>query len=162
MASKKEEEEKHQGRNLKRFREMLGVKQEYLADRLGPGWSQKRISILEGKRILDDASLAEVAVQLQAAPNIIRFFSERVARECVLQLYAQRPEAAALVSALPPVGAPGDPVETNPLQAYVEHCKVLIQEQKRLYEELLLSERKHSATLEKLLSCRLEGPVAGA
>jgi DNA-binding XRE family transcriptional regulator len=31
----------HQGRNVKRFREMLGLKQEALADQLGGDWSQK-------------------------------------------------------------------------------------------------------------------------
>lgn len=152
MASQKEEEEKHQGRNLKRFREMLGIKQESLADQLGPGWSQKRISLLEGKEFIDDATLAEVAVKLEASPDIIRFFSERVARECVLQLYGQRPAAPAVASTFAPPGAPSDTVANNALHAYLEQCRILIQEQKRLYEELLLCERKHSATLEKLLS----------
>jgi transcriptional regulator with XRE-family HTH domain len=160
MASQKEEEEKHQGRNLKRFREMLGLKQEYLADRLGPGWSQKRISLLEGKEFIDDATLAEVAVQLEAPPDIIRFFSERVARECLLQLYAQRPDAPAATVAFSSA-APADTIDNNPLQAFLEQHKTLVQEHKRLYEELLLCERKHSATLEKLLSTK-EAQVAGA
>lgn len=33
----------HQGKNVKRFREMIGIRQEALADQLGPEWSQKRI-----------------------------------------------------------------------------------------------------------------------
>jgi DNA-binding XRE family transcriptional regulator len=32
----------HQGRNIKRFREMLGIKQEALAHELGEDWSQKK------------------------------------------------------------------------------------------------------------------------
>lgn len=39
----------HQGRNVKRFREMLGIKQEALAHELGEDWSQKRVSLLESK-----------------------------------------------------------------------------------------------------------------
>lgn len=39
----------HEGRNIKRFREMLGVKQEALATSLGDDWSQKKISLLETK-----------------------------------------------------------------------------------------------------------------
>jgi transcriptional regulator with XRE-family HTH domain len=39
----------HEGRNVKRFREMLGIKQEALAYELGDGWSQKKISLLEQK-----------------------------------------------------------------------------------------------------------------
>lgn len=41
----------HQGRNVKRFREMMGIKQEALAAQLGGDWSQKKISLLESKRI---------------------------------------------------------------------------------------------------------------
>jgi transcriptional regulator with XRE-family HTH domain len=34
---------------LKRFREMLGIKQEALASALGDDWNQKKISLLKGK-----------------------------------------------------------------------------------------------------------------
>lgn len=37
----------HEGRNIKRFREMLGVKQEALAFELGDDWSQQKISLYE-------------------------------------------------------------------------------------------------------------------
>jgi hypothetical protein len=37
----------HQGRNVKRFREMLGIKQEALADQRGGDWSQKKTSLLK-------------------------------------------------------------------------------------------------------------------
>ncbi len=33
----------HQGRNIKRFREMLGIKQDALATALGEEWNQKNI-----------------------------------------------------------------------------------------------------------------------
>jgi hypothetical protein len=39
----------HEGRNVKRFREKMGVKQEGLAASLGEDWSQKKISVLESK-----------------------------------------------------------------------------------------------------------------
>ncbi len=39
----------HQGKNVKRFREMLGIKQETLASELGNDWNQKKISLLEQK-----------------------------------------------------------------------------------------------------------------
>jgi DNA-binding XRE family transcriptional regulator len=32
----------HEGRNVKRFREMLGIKQESLAAELGEDWTQKK------------------------------------------------------------------------------------------------------------------------
>lgn len=37
----------HHGRNIKRFREMMGIKQEALAHELGKDWSQRKISLLE-------------------------------------------------------------------------------------------------------------------
>jgi hypothetical protein len=42
----------HQGRNVKRFREMLGIKQEALAYELGSDWNQNKISLLEQKILL--------------------------------------------------------------------------------------------------------------
>lgn len=43
----------HHGRNIKRFREMLGMKQESLATVLGEDWTQKKISALEGKETIE-------------------------------------------------------------------------------------------------------------
>ena len=42
----------HHGRNIKRFREMLGIKQDTLAVALGEEWNQKKISILEQKETI--------------------------------------------------------------------------------------------------------------
>ena len=47
----------HQGRNVKRFREMLGIKQEALAFDIGGDWNQKKVSLLEQKEIIEDALL---------------------------------------------------------------------------------------------------------
>lgn len=43
------EQKIHQGRNVKRLREMLGIKQEALAYALGEEWNQKKVSLLEQK-----------------------------------------------------------------------------------------------------------------
>ncbi len=43
----------HEGHNVKRFREMPGVKQEALAFELGDDWSQKKISLLEAKENIE-------------------------------------------------------------------------------------------------------------
>ena len=44
----------HHGRNVKRFREMLGIKQEGLAIELGEDWNQKKISQLGQKEIIEE------------------------------------------------------------------------------------------------------------
>ena len=43
----------HQGRNVKRFGGMLGIKQEALAFDLGDDWNQKKVSLLEQKETID-------------------------------------------------------------------------------------------------------------
>jgi hypothetical protein len=53
------EQKIHQGRNVKRFREMLGIKQEALAYDLGEDWNQKKISILEQKEVIEDNLLKQ-------------------------------------------------------------------------------------------------------
>ena len=55
----------HQGRNIKKFREMLGIKQEALALELGDDWSQKKVSQLEAKEQIDDAILEQVSKVLR-------------------------------------------------------------------------------------------------
>jgi predicted transcriptional regulator len=42
-----------EGRNIKRFREMLGIKQEMLAQKLGDEWTQSKVSHLETKEKVD-------------------------------------------------------------------------------------------------------------
>lgn len=51
----------HQGRNVKRFREMLDIKQDALAYGLGDDWNQQKISLLEQKETIDAPLLQRVA-----------------------------------------------------------------------------------------------------
>lgn len=69
----------HQGRNIKRFREMLGLKQEGLAHELGEDWNQKKVSLLEQKEVIDDALLEQVAKVLKVPAEAIRNFDEETA-----------------------------------------------------------------------------------
>jgi len=59
------EQKIHQGRNVKRFREMLNIKQEALAYDLGEEWNQKKISLLEQKDVIDDKLLKQISVVLK-------------------------------------------------------------------------------------------------
>jgi len=69
----------HQGRNVKRFREMLGLKQEALAIELGEEWNQKRISLLESKEILEPEILTEISKVLKVPEEAIKNFDEQAA-----------------------------------------------------------------------------------
>ncbi|HLP36576.1 helix-turn-helix transcriptional regulator [Lacibacter sp.] len=69
----------HEGRNVKRFREMLGIKQEALAAALGDEWNQKKISLLEAKDKLEAGILEDVAKALKVPVEAIKNFDEEAA-----------------------------------------------------------------------------------
>lgn len=69
----------HEGRNVKRFREMLGIKQDALAFELGEGWNQKRISLLEQKETIEPAILQQVSAALKIPVEAFQNFDEEQA-----------------------------------------------------------------------------------
>ncbi|SHF45483.1 Helix-turn-helix domain-containing protein [Pedobacter caeni] len=69
----------HQGKNVKRFREMLGIRQEGLADQLGPEWSQKRISLIESREIVEPDLLKSIAEVLKIPVQVLENFNEQAA-----------------------------------------------------------------------------------
>ena len=69
----------HEGRNLKRFREMLGIKQDFLAFELGEDWNQQKISLLEQKEKIDSDILEQVSAILKIPAEAIRNFDEQQA-----------------------------------------------------------------------------------
>ena len=73
------EQKIHQGRNVKRFREMLGIKQEALAFDLGEDWNQKKISLLEQKAMVEDALLQKISEVLKIPVEAFRNFDEEQA-----------------------------------------------------------------------------------
>lgn len=54
-----------QGRNVKRFREMMGLKQDALAYQLGNDWNQQKVSLLEQKETIETELLKQVAAILK-------------------------------------------------------------------------------------------------
>jgi transcriptional regulator with XRE-family HTH domain len=77
----------HQGRNVKRFREMLGMKQEALAQELGEDWTQKKISLLEAKEEIEPALLEQVAKVLKVPSEAIKNFDEQNAINVIQNNY---------------------------------------------------------------------------
>lgn len=66
----------HHGHNIKRLREIQGVKQQSLALELGAGWSQKKVSLLESRPTISKELLAQVAAALGVAGEAIEHFQE--------------------------------------------------------------------------------------
>ena len=69
----------HMGRNVKRFREMLSIKQEAFATELGDDWNQKKVSLLEQKETIEDDLLQQVAKVLKVPVEAIKSFDEEKA-----------------------------------------------------------------------------------
>lgn len=66
MEHKTKQPPKHLGRNIGRMREMLGIKQDVVADKLG--LSQQKISKIEQSETVDDDTLEMVATALGVTP----------------------------------------------------------------------------------------------
>ncbi|WP_264551059.1 helix-turn-helix domain-containing protein [Flavobacterium sp. N2038] len=73
------EQKIHQGRNVKRFREMLNIKQEALAYDLGEDWNQKKISMLEQKDVIEDKLLKQISAVLKIPVEAFQNFDEEQA-----------------------------------------------------------------------------------
>lgn len=77
----------HQGCNKKRFREMLGIKQEALASELGNDWNQKKISLLEQKDVVENSLLEQVATALKVPVEAIKNFDEEKAVQVIANTF---------------------------------------------------------------------------
>jgi len=124
----------HQGRNVKRFREMFGLKQEALALGLGEDWSQKRVSLLEAKEVIEEDLLKKIASLLKVPVEAIKNFDEEKAIYNIQNNYE---------GANSGTGTLGQYLnyhncEFNPVEKWLE----VIEENKKLYERLLASERE--------------------
>ena len=69
----------HEGRNIKRFREMMGFKQEALAFELGEDWNQRKVSLLEQKETVEPEILKRVSEVLKLPVEAFQNFDEEQA-----------------------------------------------------------------------------------
>ena len=135
----------HEGRNVKRFREMIGLKQDAMAYELGGDWSQKKISVLESKEKIEDDILTEIAKVLKIPEEAIRNFDEETA---ILNINNNFETVAS--GALVAVGANDNnfsysDLTINPIEKWVEtldQLKIVLDKNEALYERLLKSEQE--------------------
>jgi len=64
----------HQGRNIRRLRDMLGIKQETIASEIN--MTQQNFSKLEQKKEIDEATLEKVAEAMHISTEVIKRFNE--------------------------------------------------------------------------------------
>lgn len=129
----------HIGRKISRIRELRDMKQEALAQAVG--MSQQAISNIENSETIEEAKLIEIAKALGVSVEAIKNFSEEAAINFFNNFYDQ--------SFTNSNGATfGTNMGTfNPMDKLME----TVEENKKLYERLLQSEKEKVALLEKLI-----------
>lgn len=123
----------HEGRNVKRIREILGIKQDALAMELG--LSQQAVSALEQKEALDKDVIEKIAAILKVPSEAIKNFSEEAVVNNISCNFHESPNSASVI------------YNFNPIEKLLD----AMEENKKLYERLLETEREKVALLEKML-----------
>ena len=118
---------------------MLGIKQEALALSLGEDWNQKKVSLLEAKDVIEDKLLEEVAKELKVPVEAIRNFDEEQAINVISNTFHE----AAFINS-------HGTFNINPMEQWLK----ALEDNKRLYEELLKSEREKIVLLERMLGSK--------
>jgi transcriptional regulator with XRE-family HTH domain len=127
----------HEGRNIKRFREMLGIKQDALAADLGDDWNQQKVSLLEQKETIDPALLQQISSALKIPAEAIQNFDEDSAINIISNTFHD--EAVAYAEQYK--------CQFNPIDKIVQ----LHEEKIALYERMLKEKDEMMAKLEKLI-----------
>ncbi|QRQ99493.1 helix-turn-helix domain-containing protein [Dyadobacter sandarakinus] len=128
----------HEGRNLKRFREMLSIKQDALAFELGEDWNQQKISLLEQKEKIENDILEQVAVILKIPAEAIRNFDEEQAINVISNTFQDQAF----------FGSSFETYNNNPIDKLMQ----LHEEKIALYERMLREKEDMMVRLERLIS----------
>jgi transcriptional regulator with XRE-family HTH domain len=129
----------HQGRAVKRIREILQVKQETLAAELGI--SQQSVSLLETKETIDPETLEQIAKTLKVPVDAIKNYNEEAAVSFVSSFHDN--------SVSHVIGNYGT-YNFNPIEKWTE----ALDEIKRLNAALIKEKDDKIAILERLLEVK--------
>jgi transcriptional regulator with XRE-family HTH domain len=121
----------HEGRNVKRIREILQVKQEVLADSLGI--SQQSVSLLEQRETIDAETLEQISKTLNVPTDAIKNFDENAAVNYINTFHDNSVNHG-------PFTANNFNCTFNPIDKIIE-----------LYEALLQSEREKVKMIERMM-----------
>ena len=118
----------HHGNNIRRLRDILGVKQEIIASELG--WNQQTVSRLEQKEQIDDETLQKVAGILHISVDAIKNFNDEATVTFITNTFNNQ-NATDITNY-------GSMCTINPIEKIIE-----------LYERLLKTEQEKIAQLEE-------------
>ncbi len=113
----------HQGRNVKRFREMLGIKQDALAWELGEDWNQQKVSLIEQKETIEENLLRQISSVLKIPVEAFQNFDEENAVNVIANTFGDNAC----------VGNPNSTFNFNP----IDEIKKLHDDKMALYERML-------------------------
>ncbi|MCD7849574.1 MAG: helix-turn-helix domain-containing protein [Parabacteroides sp.] len=130
----------HQGANIRKFRQLIGMKQEVLADLLGT--NQQTVSRIEQRRVIEEDLLVKIANILHISPEIIQKLEESPTSIVIENNTFQTGSSNVGV-----VEQQRDNIVNHPVDQLME----LNKEQASLYERMLTIEKEKNALLEKLL-----------
>lgn len=128
----------HEGRNLKRFREMMSVKQEALAFELGEDWNQQKVSLLEQREKIDSDILEQVAAILKIPAEAIRNFDENQAINIISNTFTENTIGNSFNYGT---------IHLHPIEKIVQ----LHEEKIALYERMLKEKDEMMGRLERLI-----------
>lgn len=133
------EQKIHEGRNVKRFREMLGIKQDALAYELGEDWNQKKISLLEQKETIEQPLLEQISNALKIPVEAFQNFDEEQAVNVISNTFTSNDTST--------LNAINPHCTFNPIDKIVQ----LYDEKIALYERMLKEKDEMMERLEKLI-----------
>ena len=122
----------HQGKNVKRFREMRNKNQDVLADEIGV--SQQTISLIESQETVKDEYLNKIAGALNISVNALKRFDDETAMNIISNTFNEQSIIAYQYN-------------FNPIDKIIE----LYNEKIILHERLLKAEQEKNELLEKFL-----------
>jgi transcriptional regulator with XRE-family HTH domain len=127
----------HIGRKISRIRELKDMKQEALAQALGT--NQQAVSAMENSENVDEERLIEVAKALGVSVEAIKNFTEEGMINYFASFYDNSSNSGAIHA---------NHCTFHPLDKMME----IVDENRKLYERLLQSEKDKNEYLEKLLN----------
>jgi transcriptional regulator with XRE-family HTH domain len=122
----------HIGRKISRIRELRGMKQDALATE--SGISQQAVSKIEQSADVDDSALEKIAIALGISVEAIKNYSDEAVIYNIQNNYEGSNNHGSNV---------GHQINFNPIDKLVE----LFEENKKLYERLLQSEKEKNEML---------------
>ena len=135
----------HQGANVRRLRNIMGVKQSSLAEKLGT--TQQKVSRIESQRVIEKDTLLQIANILHVSPKIIEELDENT-----LSIVIENNNFETGYGSIGNLGIiQNDQNNENTINNPLDKIMELNKQATDLFERMLAVEKEKSALLEQLL-----------